>query len=98
MLFRSRRQRTNNLLLTKLVALTNSPDYIGDRSRGIRVGCESEDMVGSGRPPVADSGIGGDIDDDHDDDDNGEEFGVDETAGELVGQLIDYVSDLSLLP
>ena len=60
--------------------------------------CESEDVVSSGWSPVAESGIGGDINDDHDDGDNSEEFGVDETASELVGQLIDYVSDLLLLP
>ena len=96
--FVTRRQQVNNLLLTKLASLVSSPDYTGDRSRGIRVGGHSKDAIGSGQLPGEDSGIGGDIYNDHDDGDDGEEFSVDETAGELASQLIDYLSDLSLQP
>lgn len=90
--FISRRQRVNGLLLSRLNVLTNSPDYSGDRSRGVRVGSGSSSgrSTGtSGRPLVDNDGeLGADESD--------EELGADETD-ELVGQLVDYVSDLALL-
>ena len=87
--FATRRQRVNRVLLARLKDLTDSPDYSGDCSRGVRAG--------------RDASIGGAVSDvelvadpDHDDGDD-EELGVDETD-ELVGQLVDYVGDLALLP
>lgn len=90
--FISRRQRVNDLLLSRLELLTNSPNYSGDRSRGVRVG-SSPGGQSAGNPGSQFV-------------ENNEEFGADETddedpgadeTDELVGQLIDYVSDLALL-
>ena len=88
------RQRVNALLLARLNVLTDSPNYSGDCSRGVRAGGGSADgqgMGGPGQPLVYAGGV-----DDNREDDNDEELGADETD-ELVGQLIDYVSDLTLL-
>lgn len=92
----ARRQQVNGLLLSKLDALTSSPNYSGDVSRGVRVdggSFSSEDTESLGQPSANDSGTT------HarDDEDNDEEPDI-EDVDESVGQLIDYVSDLSLLP
>ena len=93
--FITHRERVNHLLLSRLDSLTSSPDYSGDRSRGVRVGscssgCEGADSLEE-QALVDAGGVG----EDHDDDYN-EELGADDTD-ELVGQLVDYVSDLTLL-
>ena len=90
--FVARRQRVNGLLLSRLDTLTNSSNYSGDCSCGVRLGSDppsSEGTDNAGQPLVV-------IDKDGKDGDNDEELGADETD-ELVGQLIDYVSDPTLL-
>jgi hypothetical protein len=90
--FVARRQRINGLLLSRLDTLTNSSNYSGDCSRGVRVGSGPPSGGGTGNPGQLLVGV----DNDREDGDNDEELGADETD-ELVGQLIDYVSDLTLL-
>lgn len=100
------RQRVNDLLLARLKLLTESPDYSGDCSRGVRVGrVGSSDMGASHQEQssrddawMAETPDGGDRGGERgvEDDDN-DELGVDDTD-EMVGQLVDYVSDLALLP
>jgi hypothetical protein len=95
--FIARQQQVNSLLLSRLGALTSSPNYTGDTSRGVRVGSclhSSQCTDGLGQTSADVGRVGNDH---NNDDDNDEELGVDETD-ELVGQLIDYVSDLTLLP
>ena len=91
-----RRERVNDLLLSRLKSLTDSPNYSGDCSRGVRVGNRSPGCKGAGSLGHALADVGN-LGDDHDDYDDNEEFGADD-SDELVGQLIDYVSDLTLLP
>jgi hypothetical protein len=94
--FTTRRQRVNNLLLSRLNALTSSFNYSGDTSRGVQAGSGSSgDGTGSlGQPPA---NVGG-VSNEHDgEEDNDEELDAEETD-ESVGQLVDYVSDLTLLP
>ena len=90
--FVNRRLQVNDLLLARLALLTNSPNYAGDCSRGVRVG-SSRGTNGSEQPVGDNAKAVGELD--HDDD-NDDEPDVDETD-ELVGQLVDYVSDLALL-
>jgi hypothetical protein len=89
----------NNLLLTRLKSLVNSPEYSGNFSCGVRLGggVSSNNDKGVddvGQEPV---GVMGDLDHNDGNDNDDEELGVDETD-ELVGKLIDYVSGLALLP
>ena len=90
--FINRRQQVNDLLLARLALLTNSPDYSGDCSHGMRVGGRSADS--QEQVFVDGTGTAGSLDHNSN---NDEELGEDE-MDELVGQLIDYVSDLALLP
>ena len=95
------RRQVNNVLLARLTLLTNSPDYSGDCSRGVRVG-SGGGPGGSERSLADDVRMLDSLDQDNvnssdDGNDNDEELGIDKTD-ELVGQLIDYVSNLALLP
>ena len=83
----------NNLLLSRLALLTDSPNYLGDRSRGVRVG-SSRGTEGLGQLSGDNVRMADGLDDNND---NDEELGVDE-MDEQVGQLVDYVSELALLP
>lgn len=88
--FATRRQEANSVLLTRLTLLTDSPNYMGDCSRGVSTEVSMEiDVQGW---VFGDNRVAGRLDDDDD-----EELDEDETD-ELVGQLVDYVSDLALLP
>ena len=91
--FVTHRRQVNGVLLAKLNHLTSTPDYSGDRSRGVRVGRGVSDSGNVHGPGSVNKHVHGGDDGDSDN----EELGVDE-ADELVGQLIDYVSDLTLLP
>ena len=91
--FISRRRLVNNQLLARLALLTNSPNYLGDRSRGVRLG-SNRVTDGLEQLSVDDARMVVGLDDN---DDNDEELGIDETD-EQVGQLVDYVSELPLLP
>lgn len=91
--FVTRRRLVNNLLLSRLALLTDSPNYLGDRSRGVRVG-SSRGTEGLGQLSGDNVRMADGLDDN---DDNDEELGVDE-MDEQVGQLVDYVSELALLP
>jgi hypothetical protein len=93
--FTAHRQRVNDLLLSRLNALTSSSDYSGDSSRGVRAGSGSSGN-GTDSPGQPPANVGS-ISNEHDgEEDNDEELDAEETD-ESVGQLIDYVSDLSLL-
>ena len=95
--FATRRQQVNLLLLAKLDTFTSSPDYIGDCSRGVRVGSTASSGGGEGGSGQV-SGVGttAEANESSDDDGDGELDG--DERDELVGQLIDYVSDLALGP
>ena len=96
--FTTHRRQVNDLLLTRITRLTNSSNYSGDFSRGVRAGSDGgtggngqmslDDAVVSRDDVMVPGGLS------HDDEDD-EELGADE-ADELVGHLVDYVSDLAL--
>jgi hypothetical protein len=83
----------------RLKILTGSPNYTGNRSRGVRVGSSatSGESTGNSGWSLVDVDSVNRVRDVNDDDNDNEELGADETD-ELVGQLVDYVSDLTLLP
>ena len=86
----TRRQRVNSLLLVRLAALTNFPDYQGECSHGVWVGVNT-DVDTPGLMSVDSDNVADGVNCNNDN----SELDADE-ADTLVGRLVDYISNLAI--